>query len=52
MKKLILFTILMTGLSCKAQIYPLTTATDVPSDSYIKDINNELPAFEGTWKGE
>lgn len=36
-------------LSC-AQIYPLNTNTDVPTDAYIKDVNNELVPYEGTWK--
>jgi len=50
MKKLILFTILTLSFSCNAQIYPLT-ATELPENSYRKDINNDLQAFEGTWKG-
>jgi len=37
-------------LSC-AQIYPLNTNTDVPNNAYIKDLNNELAPYEGTWKG-
>lgn len=37
--------------SCKAQTYPLRTFTEVPDNSYLKDTNNELPAYEGTWKG-
>ncbi|AZA48386.1 hypothetical protein EG346_09395 [Chryseobacterium carnipullorum] len=51
MKNIILFTILIIGIKCKAQVYPLTTDTDVPNNTYIKDTNNDLPAFEGTWKG-
>ncbi|KXH84580.1 DUF6705 family protein [Chryseobacterium kwangjuense] len=51
MKKLILFTILTFSISYKAQIYPLTTDTDIPSNSYIKDTQNQLSAFEGNWKG-
>ncbi|MDR3023919.1 DUF6705 family protein [Chryseobacterium sp.] len=51
MKNIILFTILTFSLNCKAQEYPLTTDTDVPPNSYIKDLNNELPPFEGVWKG-
>lgn len=43
--------IMLTILNCKAQIYPLTTDTDVPANSYIKDINNDLANFEGTWQG-
>ncbi|MFP7655337.1 DUF6705 family protein [Chryseobacterium proteolyticum] len=32
---------------------PLRTFTEVPEDAcyYLKDTNNELPAYEGTWKG-
>ncbi|MCU7615205.1 hypothetical protein N0B16_12220 [Chryseobacterium sp. GMJ5] len=38
-------------MSCKAQIYPLDTSPgDVPSGSYIKDINNELNPYIGLWK--
>ncbi|MFP3831475.1 DUF6705 family protein [Chryseobacterium sp. SIMBA_028] len=38
--------------SCNAQqIYPLRTYTEVPANSYIKDLNDELLPYEGTWKG-
>ncbi|HCA07879.1 DUF6705 family protein [Chryseobacterium sp.] len=39
--------------SCKAQqIYPLKTDyTEVAQDSYLKDLNNELDSFIGTWQG-
>lgn len=51
MKKiLILFTLHLILLSC-AQIYPLNTNIDVPNGAYIKDLNNELIPYEGTWKG-
>lgn len=33
------------------QTFPLRTYTDVPSNSYIKDLDNELLSYEGTWKG-
>jgi hypothetical protein len=46
---LILLIIIVT-ISCKAQTYPLT-ASELPANSYRKDINNDLPAFEGNWKG-
>jgi len=39
------------AVSCTAQIYPLRTYSEVPSNSYIKDINNELVPYEGIWKG-
>lgn len=34
-------------------ILPLRTYTDIPEDQcyYLKDTNNELQAFVGTWKG-
>ncbi|PWN62474.1 hypothetical protein C1634_006745 [Chryseobacterium viscerum] len=43
----------MLTLSCKAQqIYSLRpTETNLPENSYQRDTNNELPAYEGTWKG-
>ncbi|NMR33844.1 hypothetical protein HIO71_06425 [Chryseobacterium aquaticum] len=51
MKKLFfLLSIHLMVLSC-AQTYPLNTYTAVPSNSYIKDINNELVPYEGIWKG-
>ncbi|MFP3835532.1 DUF6705 family protein [Chryseobacterium sp. SIMBA_028] len=39
--------------SCKAQqIYSLRPVeTSLPERSYQKDTNNELPEYEGTWKG-
>lgn len=50
MKKLVLFTLLILSIAYKAQTYPLTE-TNLPENSYRKDINNDLPAFEGNWKG-
>ncbi|MBT2622441.1 DUF6705 family protein [Chryseobacterium sp. ISL-6] len=51
MKKiLILLALHFILLSC-AQIFPLNTNTDVPNNSYIKDLNNELLPYEGTWSG-
>jgi hypothetical protein len=51
MKK-IFFIILLSAFifNCKAQTYPLNTNTDVPTGAYIKDINNELLPYEGTWQ--
>lgn len=37
--------------SCKSQTYPLRTYTHIPQNAYLKDTNNELPSYEGTWKG-
>jgi len=37
---------------CNAQIYPLNTSpSDIPSNAYIKDTNNELDKYVGMWKG-
>jgi hypothetical protein len=60
MKNIILLLVLM--ISCKSfpqsncsqyTILPLRTYTDIPEDQcyYLKDTNNELQAFVGTWKG-
>ena len=51
MKNIFLLTILLVSIGCKAQTYPLRTFTEVPDNSYLKDVNNELPAYEGIWKG-
>lgn len=34
-------------------VLPLRTFTDIPDDEcyYLRDTNNELSAYEGTWKG-
>ncbi|MDF2933205.1 MAG: hypothetical protein K0R36_2536 [Chryseobacterium sp.] len=55
--KNILF-LLFFVISCKSYtqqtIVPLRTYTDIPENAgyYIKDTNNELQAFEGTWNGK
>lgn len=36
--------------SCKAQTYPLRTYTKIPENAYVKDTNNELNSYTGTWK--
>ncbi len=51
MKKIFLFIVLFLFISFKAQTYPLRTYYDTPNGSYLKDTNNELSAYEGTWKG-
>ncbi|NMR35203.1 hypothetical protein HIO71_13515 [Chryseobacterium aquaticum] len=52
MKKIILFIIFTFTISCQAQTYPLRTyGIEFPKDSYVKDTNNELLDYEGTWKG-
>ncbi|MCD1116216.1 DUF6705 family protein [Chryseobacterium turcicum] len=51
MKNIFLIILLNTTISCTAQIYSLRTFTDIPENAYEKDISNELPAYEGIWKG-
>ncbi|WP_288436007.1 DUF6705 family protein [uncultured Chryseobacterium sp.] len=51
MKNIFLFILFCISFSCNAQIYPLRTYSDVPVNAYIKDIDNELVPYEGTWKG-
>jgi len=52
MKNIFLITSLLISLFCKSQqVYPLNTDFDnVPQNSYIKDINNELNPLIGTYK--
>ncbi|WP_144281197.1 DUF6705 family protein [Chryseobacterium echinoideorum] len=51
MKNILLIILFSTAVSLTAQIYPLRTYTEIPNNTYLKDTNNELPAYEGTWKG-
>ncbi|MEJ5103515.1 DUF6705 family protein [Chryseobacterium sp. MYb328] len=46
--------VLFTVLFCKAQqVLPLNnSASKSPTNSYFKDINNELDPYIGTWKGD
>ena len=51
MKILVTYSLIFVMLFCKAQEYPLNTfPDDVPTGSYMKDLNNELNQFVGTWK--
>lgn len=54
MKKILSILMLITSMiACKAQqqIYPLNTYyEDVPNYSYMKDLNNYLPQYVGTYK--
>jgi hypothetical protein len=50
MKNIILIICVLFTFSCKSQTYPLRTYTDVPDDSYLKDIPNELQDYTGVWK--
>lgn len=51
MKKILLLFIVIFAISCKAQdVYPLKTLyTELPNYVYLKDTNNELSAFTGTY---
>ncbi|SMC33612.1 DUF6705 family protein [Chryseobacterium sp. YR221] len=53
MKNLFLFIFFSVSIFFKAQqIYSLRPSEiDLPENSYQKDTNNELPYYEGTWKG-
>ncbi|MGL6128449.1 DUF6705 family protein, partial [Chryseobacterium artocarpi] len=51
MKNIFLFILLSISISCTAQTYPLRTFTDIPENAYLKDLNNELNYYAGTWKG-
>lgn len=50
MKNTIIALLFLLSISCKSQTYPLRTYTDVPDNSYLKDMNNELDDYVGTWK--
>ncbi|WP_312901417.1 DUF6705 family protein [Chryseobacterium taichungense] len=52
MKNIFLLSIILLSISCKAQqIYPLNTSfSDIQNHTYLKDTNNELLPFIGTWK--
>ena len=50
-KYLVLLKLLLITTSCKSQILPLNTLVDdVPQGAYVKDLNNELNAYTGTYK--
>ncbi|WP_144281196.1 DUF6705 family protein [Chryseobacterium echinoideorum] len=52
MKNLLLIILFSTAVLCTAQVYSLRPIEiSLPENSYQKDIDNELPAYEGTWKG-
>jgi hypothetical protein len=51
MKNIFLIILFGAILSCKAQTFPLRTYTDIPENAYLKDTNNELQDYVGTWKG-
>lgn len=42
---------IVNSISCKAQTLPLKTALDdIPANAHVKDINNELLPYVGTYK--
>jgi hypothetical protein len=50
---LILFAIMFTTITyCQNPILPITTSigSGIPDGAYLKDINNDLDKFEGTWR--
>ncbi|MDR6405712.1 MULTISPECIES: DUF6705 family protein [Chryseobacterium] len=48
---LILFLIFTTTISCKAQTIPLNTYIEnIPLNAYLKDLNNELVPYIGTYQ--
>jgi len=54
MKYILIFTITLLIISCKAQnIVPLFDGPiSVPAGSYYKDVDNDLNTFEGEWRWE
>ncbi|WP_299399128.1 DUF6705 family protein [uncultured Gelidibacter sp.] len=55
MKKIVYISIILLILSCKAQIITLEDfedyPTELPDGAYLKDVNNILGKYVGTWKG-
>ncbi|WP_419868945.1 DUF6705 family protein [Chryseobacterium sp. CT-SW4] len=51
MRNIIIISFLILSITNKAQEYSLRTYSDVSSNSYLKDTNNELNSYEGVWKG-
>lgn len=49
--KTILFIFIISMTACKAQEYPLNSSyMNLPDNSYLKDLNNELSPYVGTYK--
>ncbi|WP_185209324.1 DUF6705 family protein [Chryseobacterium sp. C3] len=49
--KTIAILLMLNTISCKAQTLPLNTLMeDIPSGAYIKDLNNELTPYIGSYK--
>lgn len=53
MKKSLIFLLLLLVQmgSCQTPILPLSTYEHIPNGAYIKDVNNELLHYIGTWEG-
>ena len=49
MKNLFYLILFSIGLSCNAQVLPLRTYTQIPQNAHLKDTNNELQSYVGTW---
>ena len=50
---LLTFSFLINLISCKAQTLPINTAlTEIPAGAHLKDTNNELSPFVGTYKAD
>lgn len=48
---LVVFIIIISLTSCKGQVLPLNTSMrDAPLNSYLKDLNNELGPYVGTYQ--
>jgi len=48
---IILLSVMIISISCKAQNLPLQTASkNIPNNAHIKDTNNELTPYIGTYK--
>ena len=51
LKTILFISLLINILACKAQTFPLNTAlSDITPNAYIKDHNNELTPYIGTYK--
>lgn len=50
MRKILLILLFSLAIACKSQTYPLRTYSQIPENAYLKDTNNELQNYEGTWK--
>jgi len=51
MKNIFLLVLILITVSCKSQIYSLKSHVPTPENAYLKDIDNDLPHYEGVWKG-